>query len=109
MVPPASVDPLASNVQLPPAQVAVNEAVGTVGGTVTVFERVPPRPASSVTERFTAYVPAVAYVCCAIPVVADAAPSPKLQVYDWIVPSLSVEALPSKLQISPEQLQEKAA
>jgi hypothetical protein len=88
--------------------VTVNEAVGTVATTVIDFDVVSTSPASSLTDSVTAYVPALAYVCCAVEVVADAA-SPKLHEYDWTVPSLSVEALASKAHVNPEQLDAKAA
>jgi hypothetical protein len=54
MVPPTSVEPLASNVQAPAEQVTENEAVGIVATTVTDFDRVPTSPASSVTDNVTA-------------------------------------------------------
>jgi hypothetical protein len=95
--------PLALEFAAPRNAIAV---VGTETVTDRVVVAVPPR--LSVTVSVIVYVPAAAYVCDAVapePVV----PSPKFQAYEAMLPSESVDALASAVQLSPPQLAVKAA
>src|SRR6478735_2821008 len=80
----------------------VDDVNAAVGGEVTVTflvtEAAPLR--LSLTSSFTAYLPGAAYVwltTAPVPVV----PSPKVQEYDAMEPSLSVEDVPSSVAVSP--------